>query len=127
MDKARRLALVGSALCGLAVLIAPARAEEVVLTSKKPYWAVGMRDDKLSRACSLQRFNLKRTDKLIARFVGTEGAETLAVGKGNGTNLYDPEHLSKPTEDYYFRNQSTTSCEVYVGGRGKAPPARPPT
>src|SRR5438128_12071588 len=111
MDKARRLALIGSALCALAVLIAPARAEEVVLTSKNPYWAVGVRDEKLSRACSLQRFNLKHTDKLVARFVGAEGAETLAVGKGNGNNLYDPEHLAKPTEDYFFLNQSTTSCE----------------
>jgi hypothetical protein len=72
----------------------------------------------MSQACSLQRFNLKRTDKLVARFTGKEGADTLAIGKGNGNNLYDPEHLSKPTEDYYFRNQSTTSCEVYVGGRG---------
>src|SRR6266853_5974009 len=118
MDMARRLTLIGSALCAIAVLLAPARAEEIVLTSKKPYWAVGVRDDKMSRACSLQRFNLKRTDKLVARFVGAEGAETLAVGKGNGNNLYDPEHLAKPTEDYYFRNQNTTSCEVYVGGRG---------
>jgi hypothetical protein len=111
--------LIGGVLCAIAVLLAPARAEEVVLTSKKPYWAVGLRDDKLSRACSLQRFNLKRTDALVARFVGAEGAQTLAVGKGNGANLYDPERLAKPTEDYFFRNHSTTSCEVFVGGRGK--------
>jgi hypothetical protein len=122
----RRLTLLGSALCAMAALVAPTHAEEIVLTSKKPYWAVGVRDDKLSRACSLQRFNLKRTDKLVARFVGAEGAETLAVGKGNGNNIYDPEHLGKPTEDYFFRNQSTTSCEVYVGGRSKkAGPQRP--
>ena len=119
MHMARRLTLLGSALCAFAALLAPAHAETVVLTSKKPYWAVGVRDEKMSRACSLQRFNLKHTDKLVARFVGAEGAETLAVGKGNGNNLYDPEHLAKPTEDYFFLNQSTTSCEVYVGGRGK--------
>jgi hypothetical protein len=118
MPSARRLTLLCSALCALLV---PAHAETVVLTSKKPYWAVGVRDEKLSRACSLQRFNLKHTDKLVAHFVGAEGAETLAVGKGNGNNLYDPEHLAKPTEDYFFLNQSTTSCEVYVGGRGKGP------
>jgi hypothetical protein len=121
MTTASRLTLLASALCAAAAALAPAHAENVVLTSKKPYWAVGMRDDKLSRACSLQRFNLKRTDNLVARFVGAEGAETLAVGKGNGNNLYDPEHLAKPTEDYFFLNQSTTSCEVYVGGRGKGP------
>jgi hypothetical protein len=125
MHIARRLTLLGSALCAFAALLAPAHAETVVLTSKKPYWAVGVRDEKLSRACSLQHFNLRHTDKLVARFIGAEGAETLAVGKGNGNNLYDPEHLAKPTEDYFFLNQSTTSCEVYVGGRGKAAPKAP--
>jgi hypothetical protein len=117
------LTFIGSALCAIAVLLAPACAEQVVLVSKKPYWMVGARDDKLSRACSLQRFNVKHTDKLVARFVGAEGPETLAVAKGNGNDLYDPENLRKPIEDYFFRNQSTTSCEVFVGGRGKK--ARP--
>jgi hypothetical protein len=117
MQVFRHLTIAAGAFCALACLLAPARAEDVVLSSNKPYWAVGVRDDKMSRACSLQRFNLKRTDKLVARFTGKEGADTLAIGKGNGNNLYDPEHLSKPTEDYYFRNQNTTSCEVYVGGR----------
>jgi hypothetical protein len=126
MHIASRLTLLGSALCAIAALLTPAQAETVVLTSKKPYWAVGVRDDKLSRACSLQRFNLKRTDNLVARFVGAEGAETLAIGKGNGNNIYDPEHLAKPTEDYFFRNQSTTSCEIYVGGRGKKGTPTPP-
>src|SRR5882757_5994539 len=107
MHIAGRLTLFGSALCAVAALLAPAHAETVVLTSKKPYWAVGVRDEKLSRACSLQRFNLKYTDKLVARFVGAEGAETLAVGKGSGNNIYDPEHLAKPTEDYFFLHQST--------------------
>jgi hypothetical protein len=125
MHIARRLTLLSSALFVLAALLAPAHAETVVLTSKKPYWAVGVRDEKLSRACSLQHFNLKHTDKLVARFIGAEGAETLAVGKGNGNNLYDPQNLAKPTEDYFFLNQSTTSCEVYVGGRGKAAPKAP--
>ncbi len=128
---ARILKVIGGTLCvllvlGSAVLVSPAAGEQVVITSKKPYWAVGERDDKMSRACALQRFNLLRTDRLVARFVGTEGAETLPVAKGNGTNLWDPEHLGKPTEDYYFRNHNTTSCEVYVGGRrGKKAAPRP--
>jgi hypothetical protein len=126
MDIAHRLTVIGSALCAVAVLLAPARAEQIVLTSKKPYWAVGQRDDRLSRACSLRRFSLKRTDILVARFVGPEGAETLGVAKGNGNNIYDPERLGKPAEDYFFRNHGTTSCEVYVGGRGKGPVSRPP-
>jgi hypothetical protein len=125
MKITRCLTIVAVALCVLALPLAPARAESVVLTSKKPYWAVGVHDDKMSRACSLSRFNLKRTDRLVARFIGKEGAETLAVGKGNGNNLYDPERLAKPTEDYFFRNQNTTSCEVYVGGRGGKGGTRP--
>jgi hypothetical protein len=119
MDTARRLTLIGSALCVIAALLAPTRAAEVVLVSKSPYWAVGQRDERLSRACSHQRFNLKRSDNLVARFVGPEGAGTLGVAKGNGNNLYDPKQLRKPTEDYFFYNQNTTSCEVFVGGRGK--------
>ncbi len=128
MDIPRLPRVVGGTLCALFLVVgAAAAAEQVVLTSKKPYWAVGERDDKMSRACALQRFNLKRTDKLVARFVGSEGADTLAVAKGSGSNLWDPEHLGKPTEDYYFRYHSTTSCEVYVGGRrGKKAAPRPP-
>ena len=56
-------------------------------------------------------------DRLVARFNGKEGAETLGVGKGNGTNLYDPDRRAKRVEDYFFRNHGTTSCEVFVGGR----------
>jgi hypothetical protein len=95
----------------------PAGAEQVVVTSQKPYWMVGPRDVALSRACALGRFNLARADRLVARFTGKEGAETLGVAKGTGVNLVDPDHKAKPTEDYYFRNQNTTSCEVFVGGR----------
>lgn len=105
---------------------APAQAEQVVVTSKQPYWAVGERDAALSRECSLGRFNLVRADRLVARFSGPQGAETLGVGKGTGLNLRDPGHLAKPTEDYFFRNQSTTSCEVFVGGRKKSAAAPRP-
>jgi hypothetical protein len=112
----------------LAMLAAlPARAETVLLVSKSPYWKVGVQDDKLSRACSLGRFNLIRSDKFVARFEGPVGADTLAIGRGRGTNLRDPDHLSKVTEDYYFRNQNTTSCEVFVGGRRGRPSANAKT
>jgi hypothetical protein len=124
LSKIVRGALCAASLLPVVLLAVPARGDTVVLTSKRPYWAVGVRDDRLSRACSLQRFNLKRTDNLVARFIGPEGADTLAIGKGNGRNIFDPEHLGKRTEDYYFHNQNTTSCEIFVGGRGKgaAPP-----
>jgi len=102
-----------------------AQAEQVVVTSQKPYWMVGIRDTELSRACALGRFNLARSDRLVARFTGKEGAETLGVAKGTGVNLVDRVHKAKPTEDYYFHNHGTTSCEVFVGGRkGGAKPAK---
>jgi hypothetical protein len=101
---------------------APARGETVVVTSKQPYWKAGVRDPVLSRECSLGRFNLARADRLVARFTGKEGADTLGVAKGTGLNLRDPDHRAKPEEDYFFRNQGTTSCEVFVGGRKGPPP-----
>ena len=111
-------------LCLLCASFAAARAETVVLSSTKPYWTVGVRDPALSRECSLGRFNLARADRLVARFTGKDGAETLGVAKGTGVNLRDPDHHAKPQEDYFFRNQNTTSCEVFVGGRKGGPPQK---
>ena len=95
----------------------------VVLTSKAPYWQVGVRDDDLSRACSLDTFAPKHPGDFVARFVGPEGGALLDVAKGTGLNLRDPKRLAKRNEDYFFRNVGTTSCEVLVGGRKGAKPA----
>ena len=120
-----RPALIPMLFLGIAIAAPTARSETVLFTSKKPYWQVGVRDQALSRECSLGRFNVARSDRLVARFIGKEGAETLLVAKGTGANLYDPDHHRKPNEDYYFRAQNTTSCEVFVGGRkGGAKPAK---
>jgi hypothetical protein len=104
----------------------PARAGQVVLVSKEPYWAVGVRDDNLSRACSLDQFGPAHPGDLVARFVGNEGPALLDVAKGSGINLRDPKHLAKAPEDYFFRNVGTTDCEVLVGGRtGKKVATKP--
>jgi hypothetical protein len=104
-------------------IAAPAAAQEVVvLKSKAPYWKVGPRDDALSRACSLNRFNMKRSGAYVAKFVGKEGYGVLGVAKGSGLNLYDPDRKAKPKEDYFFLDHGTTSCQVYVGGRKGAAP-----
>jgi len=92
-------------------------AGEVVLTSQAPYWEVGVRDDKLSRACSLNQFVPLHPGDLVARFVGPIGGALLDVAKGTGLNLRDVNHLAKRNEDYFFRNTGTTTCEVLVGGR----------
>src|SRR6185437_3140973 len=106
---------------GLMLLADAPRAEVVVLTSKQPYWDIGVRDKTLSQACALGRFNIRRSSLYVARFNGSKGAATLDIAKGTGLNLYDPDHRAKPTEDYFFRRQDSTSCEVYVGGRKAAP------
>ena len=108
--------LVAAALCAGA---GAARATQIVLTSKAPYWTVGERDNELSRACSLNNFGPARLGDLVARFTGAEGPALLDVAKGSGRNLHDPKHRAKPNEDYFFRNAGTTSCEVLVGGRGR--------
>lgn len=105
---------------------APAVAGLVVLTSTAPYWQVGVRDNDLSRACSLNEFGPLRLGALVAHFTGPEGPALLDVAKGSGRNLRDPKHLAKPGEDYFFRNAATTSCEVLVGGRGGGTPVTSP-
>lgn len=107
------------ALCFLALCLAAqtAAAEQVVLTSKAPYWQVGDRDEALSRACALGRFGPARIGAFVARFTGPEGADFLDIAKGTGLNLMDSDHRAKPREDYFFRAAGTSSCEVFVGGR----------
>jgi hypothetical protein len=106
--------------------LSPAEAGQVVLVSKEPYWAVGVRDDALSRACSLDQFGPVHPGDLVARFIGSEGSALLDVAKGNGVNLRDPKHLAKAREDYFFRNVGTTDCEVLVGGRTSTKTAAKP-
>jgi hypothetical protein len=108
--------LVAAALCAGG---GSALATQIVLTSKAPYWTVGERDNELSRACSLNDFGPARLGELVARFTGAEGPGLLDVAKGSGRNLHDPKRRATPSEDYFFRNAGTTSCEVLVGGRGR--------
>jgi hypothetical protein len=114
------LLLAGLILTAPFTAAAVSNGETVLFVSKKPYWEVGQRDKALSQACALGRFNIQKASRLVARFAGPSGADTLNVAKGTGINLVDPDHRAKPNEDYYFRNQNSTSCEVYVGGRKSA-------
>jgi hypothetical protein len=99
-----------------------AYATEVLLDSDSPYWEVGPRDKDLSRACSLGRFNERQPGRYTLRLHARNGgAAVLGVATGSGFNLYDPDHMARPTEDYYFRDDDTSSCEVFVGGRMVTP------
>lgn len=119
-------------LAGLAALPTPGGATENLLDSQSPYWEAGPRDPKLSNACSLGRFNERQMGRYVVRLHAKDGgAAVLGVAKGGGLNLWDPDRLAVVSEDYLFRQDGTSACEVFVGGRkavlpnGK-PPAQPP-
>jgi hypothetical protein len=101
------------------LLAGSAVATETVLDSNSPYWEVGPRDPALSKACALGRFNQKQIGRYIVRLHAKkdDGAAVLGIAKGDGTNLRDLDHKANPAEDYFFRDDGTSSCEVFVGGR----------
>ena len=108
------------------LLLAPAAgATETVIDSNAPYWEVGPRDTSLSKACSTGRFNQEQIGRYIVQLHAKQGgAAVLGIAKGTGVNLRDPGHLAQKTEDYYFRDDGTSNCEVFVGGR--TPVTTPP-
>jgi hypothetical protein len=103
----------------LGAALAPGIAfgQQVILQSTEPYWKVGALDKELSRLCSINRFGERLPGRYTARFLGPEGTQTLGIAKGSGLNLRDVDRKAKPTEDYFFLNHGTSSCQVYVGGR----------
>lgn len=117
----------------LAALPMAGAATENLLDSQAPYWEAGPRDPKLSNACSLGRFNERQIGHYVVRLhAKAGGAAVLGVAKGTGFNLWDPDKFAVPTEDYLFRQDGTSACEVFVGGRktllpGQKPPATPGT
>jgi hypothetical protein len=117
----------------LSILPTAAGATENLLDSQSPYWEAGPRDTKLSQACSLGRFNERQMGRYVVRLHAKTGggAAVLGVAKGTGLNLWDPDKLAVVSEDYMFRQDGTSACEVFVGGRktllpGQTPPGQPP-
>ncbi|HWK45849.1 MAG TPA: hypothetical protein VNT30_14100 [Stellaceae bacterium] len=94
-----------------------ASATETVVNSQRPYWKVGDSDKSLSTACAIGNFNEREPGRYNARFFGKQGGMVLGIAKGTGFNLYDPNHMAKRTEDYFFRYSGSTACQVFVGGR----------
>jgi hypothetical protein len=118
-----RIALVG---CLLAASDA-ANATESLINSQSPYWETGPRDNKLSNACSINRFNERDVGHYVVRLHDKKGgAAVLGVAKGNGFNLWDPDKLAVANEDYMFRQDGTSACEVFVGGRKALLPGQTP-
>jgi len=90
---------------------------QTLVRSTSPYWAVGKSDSKLGQLCGIGKFNEVDIDLYVARFTGSKGAGVLGIAKGTGLNLHDPEHKAVRTEDYFFYQDGSSSCAVYVGGR----------
>jgi hypothetical protein len=120
----------------LLTLPAAALATEKVLDSESPYWDAGKRSPILSQACSLIRFNEKQIGRYIIRLHAKKGgAAVLGVAKGTGFNLVDLDHIAKINEDYFFKDDGTSNCEVFVGsnppreqgGTPNTPPTPTPT
>jgi len=111
----------------IGMLLAPAAgATETVIDSDSPYWEVGPRDKPLSRACSAGKFNQIQSERYTIRLHAKKGGgAVLGVAKGTGFNLHDPTHLAKANEDYFFLQDWTSSCEVFVGGRTPVTPTTP--
>lgn len=98
---------------------------QTLLRSTSPYWQVGVSDKELSRLCSLDRFGQKVPGQYLAQFVGPKGQNVLGVAKGSGLNLLDRDHKADKTADYFFLNQGTADCEVFVARKALAkPPAK---
>jgi hypothetical protein len=115
-------------ISGLLVLAAPVagQATDVIINSQAPYWETGPRDPKLSNACSIGRFNERQMGRYTVQLhAKTGGAAVLGVAKGTGLNLWDPDKLAVVTEDYLFRQDGTSACEVFVGGRTPLDPTKP--
>jgi hypothetical protein len=82
-------------------------------TSKKPYWAVGVLDRRLSDACRRGDFIQRRVGSYSIGYIGERGRGITGVASKRW-NLIDPKGFSKPNFTYHFKNQGFSNCKVYV-------------
>ena len=113
--------IIPAAVCALLIPAVALGDAQTVVQSTRPYWEVGQSDQELGRLCGVGKFNEAVVDLYVARFTGPEGASVLGIAKGTGLNLFDPGHKAVKTEDYFFYQDGSSSCAVYVGGRKKKP------
>ncbi len=103
----------------LAQVPAEADSARTLVRSNRPYWDVGVVDPNLGRLCATGKFNEIEMNRFVARFDGKQGPGVLGIAKGTGLNLRDPGHKALKSEDYFFYQDGSSSCSVYVGGRGR--------
>jgi hypothetical protein len=93
-------------------LIAPPGVDKVV-RSDLSYWQVGDIDQALSRLCSVGKFNQRVPYRFVGHFKGPKGSAMLGAAKGNGLNLFDPQHKADKNHDYWFYRDRTADCIVF--------------
>jgi len=81
--------------------------------SSEPLWKVGTRDTALSLACRQGRFNEARINYYYITFTHPEFGGTTGIAKV-GFNLIDKEGKGKTGETYYFYQDGTSECGVYI-------------
>ncbi len=116
-----RVPIAGILALGGLLMACPAAADSArtLLRSEHPYWDVGVMDPDLGRLCATGKFNEIEMNRFVARFDGPQGGGLLGIAKGTGLNLRDPGHKALKSEDYFFYQDGSSSCSVYVGGRVK--------
>lgn len=91
----------------------PPKGVNKVVRTLLPSWQVGQLDKKLSRLCSLGRFNQRVPYKYSGHFQGPNGAAMVGGAKGSGLNLFDPTGARELGRDYWFHRDRTSNCIVY--------------
>jgi hypothetical protein len=92
---------------------AGSRVKSQYTVSKQPYWAVGVFDHLLSKACQRGEFIQRRVDSYSIGYLGEKGRGITGIAT-KGWNLLDINGLSKPNFTYHFKNQGFSNCKVYV-------------
>ncbi len=105
------------ALALLVSLSSPAYAYDEHATqygiSKEPLWKVGTRDTALSLACRQGRFNEARINYYYMTFTNAEFGGTTGIAKV-GFNLIDKDNKGRPNETYFFYQDGTSECGVFI-------------
>jgi hypothetical protein len=106
--------------------VGPKDGVDTIIRTKLPYWRVGDIDKKMSRLCSLGKFNQRVPYLYSARFLGPKGSSLVGGTKGTGLNLRDPLGKADHKKDYWFYRDNTSDCMV-LSAKVKPQNANSPT
>jgi len=81
--------------------------------SNEPLYKVGTRSSPLSLLCRQGQFNEVRINFYYMTFTNPQWGGTVGIAKV-GFNLYDPGNKGNPNESYFFYEDGTSDCAVYL-------------